>query len=340
MRSDAVRLPDAGELRSSAVDLSRYVGLLILLVAIQPLFQAQYQARLVNLVLVQGIAAIGVNIIIGYAGLVSIAHAATMAIGAYASALLMMKLGLPFPVGLAAAALLAAVISGAVGVLGTRIRTNYFLLVTIALSNVVQLVIINEVWLTGGPSGLFNVPAAAIGGFVADTDATFYLLLAPTFVVALYLAERLRGSRTGRGMVAVRIREPAARASGIDARRYRILAMVIGGAYLGVAGSLFGHLIRFLGPESFGVSQSLLLTLAVVVGGIGSNIGAVISISAITFVTQSLQSVGSLWVLLYGLLIIVILVVAPRGLAGLASAGAARLRGRLASAPAGSAGDA
>jgi branched-chain amino acid transport system permease protein len=297
--------------------IARYTLLIVVLWSLLPLFPAQYQTRLANLVLVQAIAALGVNIILGYAGLISIAHAATMAIGAYASALLMMRLEWPFAAAFVGACVLGALVSAVVGILGTRIQTNYFLLVTLALAGSVRLIIVNESGLTGGPTGLFGVPPAELFGWVAESDSAFYMLVVPIAALALYLAQRLRVSRTGRAMIALRLNEPAALMSGIDVKRYRIAAMALGGAYLGASGSLFAHLVRFLGPESFSLSLALLLTLMVVVGGIGSNAGTVLSVAVLVVVTAQIQDVGNAWVFYYGVLIMAMLVVAPRGLASI-----------------------
>ncbi len=310
-RGIALARPWAGPARSAALILALW--------AAQPLFAAAYQQRLANLVLVQVIAALGVNVILGYAGLVSIAHGATMAIGGYASALLMMRLGWPFPMAFTAAVGLSGVISGLFGALGTRIKTNYFLLVTLAMAEMVTLVIVNENGVTGGPTGLFNVPPAAIGGLVADSDAKFYLLAVPFTVIGFYIVQRLRASKTGRAMFALRLNEAAASTSGVNVNTHRVAAMALGGAYLGAAGSLFAHLLRFLGPESFTLSLALLLTLMVVMGGIGSNWGVVVSVTVLTVATAQLQDVGNAWVLFYGLLIMAILVVAPRGVLSIAS---------------------
>ncbi len=302
-----------------------------MLLLIEPVFGAHYQIRLANLVLIQGIAALATNVTIGYAGLISVALAATMGLGAYTSALLVMKAGVPFPIAFVAACVVSSVFSGLMGFLGTRVKTSYFMLVTLALAGAIALVIVNEAWLTGGPTGLLGIPEASIGSFVADTDQAYYVLVVPIFVVCLYLAQRLRVSKAGTAMVALRINESVARASGVDASRYRIVAMVYAGCYLGAAGSLYAHLVRFLGPESFTLDLSLLLILAVVIGGIGSNVGAVVSVALITVVTQTLQTAGTWWVLLYGLTIMIALLVAPRGLAGVPSMvreGIARLNSR------------
>lgn len=296
----------------------RYLALAAALFLLLPVLTHQYELRLANFILIQAIAAIGVNIILGYAGLISVAHAATMAIGAYASVLVMTRLGLPFVPAFFVATLLGGVVSALVGVLGTRVRPNYFLLITVGIHQVTFLVLINEAWLTGGPTGIFGVPDAAIGPLRFGTDREFYGLAVVSFVLGLFLAERLRHSRDGRAMFALRLHESAAAISGVPVARYRVLAMLIAGMYLGAAGSLFAHLVGFLGTESFGLPLALQLTLIVVVGGIGSNVGAALSAAALMLVTEQFRDVGRLWVLFYGLLIMILMVVAPRGLAGFA----------------------
>jgi len=248
--------------------------------------------------------------------LVSMAHAATMAIGAYTSVILMQRYHASFVVAFVSASIVAGVISALVGLLGTRVKPNYFLVITTGIHYTVILVLINEAWLTGGGIGLFDVPSAGLGPLVLDTDQKYYLLLVPLVVLALYCADRLRSSRAGRAMVALRQNEVAASISSVNVPLYRVAAMAFAGVYLGAAGSLFAHLVGFLGTDSFGLSLTLQLTLVVVVGGIGSNFGAIASVAALTVATEQFKDVGDTWILWYGVLIMVLMVVAPRGIAG------------------------
>lgn len=312
--------------REAAYYLASYPGLLAVLLLIEPIFSSQYLIRLANTILIQAIAALGVNVVLGFAGLVSIAHAALMAFGAYTSALLMLKLGLPFPIAFLAACLGCGLISALVGILGNRVETNYLLVITLGIHVAIMLVIVNENWLTGGASGLFNVPKVTIGSWRLGNDRSYYWLTVPLFVIALYFAQRLRASKAGRAMIAARLHGPAARMSGVNVNRYRIWAMVFAGIYFGASGSLFGHLIGFLGPEDFNLTLTLLLTLTVVVGGLGSNIATCVSLVLLTTISEVFQQAASYWLLLYGILIMVVMVVAPRGMAGIAETAIVRLK--------------
>ncbi|HWA44153.1 MAG TPA: branched-chain amino acid ABC transporter permease [Hypericibacter adhaerens] len=313
-------------LYASTFSLARYPLLLAALLLIEPVFSSQYLIRIVNTMLIQAVAALGVNVVLGFAGLVSIAHAALMALGAYTSALLMLKLGMPFPIAFVTACLFCGIVSGFVGLLGNRVETNYLLVITLGIHVAIFLVIVNENWLTGGASGLFNVPKVEIGPWRLANDRSYYWLTAPVFVAALYFAERLRHSKPGRAMIAARLHAPAARMSGINVNRYRVWAMVFAGVYFGASGSLFAHLIGFLGPEDFSLSLTLLLTLTVVVGGLGSNVAACVSLVILTAIAEAFQQAASSWLLFYGILIMVVMVVAPRGMAGVAESIVERIK--------------
>jgi branched-chain amino acid transport system permease protein len=302
---------------SPGTRLARYVVLALLLVSIEPLLGSSYLIRIANWILILSIAALGANVVNGYAGLVSIAHAAFMAAGAYVCAIAVMKLGIPFVVAAVIACVACGLLSGLIGWLGNRVEPVYFLVVTLGIHVSVLLVIVNEDWITGGANGLSGIPAAAIGPLVLSTDWLWYPLIVTIFTVALYLAQSLRDSRAGRAMAAGRLNLPAANASGIDINRNRITAMVVGGVYFGVAGSVFAFVIRFLGPENFSMSLTLLLLLIVVVGGLGSNLGTCVSVLLVVGLTEVLRGAATTWVLLYGIFIMVMMVVAPRGLADL-----------------------
>jgi branched-chain amino acid transport system permease protein len=288
-----------------------------------------YEMHIADLILIEAIAALGVNIILGYAGLVSIAHAAVMALGAYTSALLAARLGLPFPATLIAAGAVGAIVSALIGLLGNRVSPNYLLVITTAIQQVVYLAIVYTPALTGGSNGMF-VPFITVGPITVLTDSDYFFIAATLFVVGFFLAQRLRSSRMGRAVNAGRLNPGAAAMSGIDVNRDRVVAMSIGGAYLAVSGSLTAHLIHYIGPDGFGLSLALLLTLIVVVGGLGSNIGSVVSVVLLTIITEQFQGASATtWVLYYGILIIGVMMVAPHGLANFAGGRLREVRARF-----------
>jgi branched-chain amino acid transport system permease protein len=298
------------------------LGYLVLVAALlsgQLLLTGNSEFYIANLIMIQAIAALGVNVTIGYAGLLSIAHAAIMAIGAYVAVLTAIHFGVPFPVALLLGVLACCFVSALVGLIGMRVAPTYFLLVTAAFAFLVYLVITNESGLTGGAQGIYDLPEAKLGSYALDTDTAWYPFLACSVVVGLFLADRLRASRAGHAMFALRQNATVARISGVPVERYRLLAMTFGGAFLGFAGGCSAYLTGFLGRESFPFSLTLQLIVIVVIGGIGSNVGTLVAAAGVVLAAQQFQEVGDQWVFWYGLLIVVMLIVAPRGLAGVAT---------------------
>jgi len=304
---------------------AQYLLAALLLVLLPVFVTGRYELQMINLILIYIVISAGLNITLGYAGQVSVAQSALAAIGAYCSALMVIRLDWPFVpaalVGVAAAGFIGAVM----GLLTFRVRTHYLLLVTFGFHVIILVFISNLVELTGGPVGL-SVPRMVIGGWQARTQFDHYLAFAPITLLLLFAAERLKGSRTGLAMYALKNNEKGARAVGISPIYYRTLAMALGGLYAGVGGVMFAFLIRFLGPGSFDLHSALLYILIIVVGGLGSTWGLVLSTVLLTFLAEELKTFAESWVLIYGLLIIIVMIVMPGGFAGLGR----RMVGRIA----------
>ena len=297
------------------VSLEAKMLVLLVLGALFPLiFAGRYEQGLGSLILVYVVVAIGQNIVLGYSGQISIAQSALMAISAYCSALLVIKVDVPFPLA-ALGGLVAATTGGALlGLLTFRVRTHYVLLVSIGFHIVVLLLIINLTDITGGPVGLFPIPNMNFGSWTLKSPAEHFYVFGVVTVLLFYLAERIRLSRIGLAMFALKNNERGARASGVDPIYYRTLAMALAGFYAGVGGVMFAFLIKFLGPESFSLNSALLYILSVVLGGMGNNWGIVVTVVGLTILQESLKIIAEAWVLLYGLLIMVVIAVAPGGL--------------------------
>jgi branched-chain amino acid transport system permease protein len=275
------------------------------------------------------IIAVGLNIVLGYSGQISIAQAALVALGGYSAALLVMRASWPWIIAGPAGALVATFAGALLGLLTTRVRTHYLILITLAFHVVVLLFIVNWSTVTGGPTGLYPIPPIELGGFVAQGPQDLFFVIAVLAVLLVYAAERLRRSRVGLAMFAIRSSEKGAQASGINPAYYRVLAMSIGGFYAGVGGVLFAGLIKFLGPESFSLTSALFYIVIVVLGGMGSTAGVVVVGVVLTVTSQQLQNLADYWILIYGVLVMLVMALAPGGLAEIS-----KMRGRLRSRPA------
>lgn len=277
--------------------------------------------RLTDTILLYGIAAIGLNVTLGFCGLVSVAQAAFFGLGAYSWMLLSDRAHSNSIYATLAAMAVCTTVGLVVGGLATRIRSHYFLIVTIGLQITFTTLVVNQTSLTGGSQGTVVDSVLHVGGFEATTPEQILRVVAVVFVLALYVGNRLRRSRQGRGMIALLQSSQAAEASGVNAPRYRAMGMGIGAAYGGLAGSLFAPYLGYLGPDSFGLDLSILLIVMLVIGGIGSNTGAVVGVAVLTEVTHSTQATLGLSNLIFGLVLMALVIVAPTGIVGVVSSG-------------------
>ena len=286
--------------------------LLIALLAVVPLGLRSYGTYLLSLWAVYAIAAIGLNLTLGYAGQVSLAQAAFVGIGAYAVALLG-GLGVPFVAGLAVAALLAFGIGWALGYPALRVQGHYLAFVTLAFTSLVFLLLRNEAWLTGGTGGISGIARPPL---FATALAYHWLCLGALAVVTAGVWGMLR-SPWGRAFIALRENPVRAASLGVDTQRYTLLAFAIGAGLGGVAGAFYAPLVQYIEPAPFGLGLSLSLLLMVVVGGPGYFLGPYLGALVAVLLPEWLRVAGDFSLALYGLLVVVLLVVCPTGLLGL-----------------------
>jgi branched-chain amino acid transport system permease protein len=275
--------------------------------------------------------ALSLNLLLGYTGQLSLGHAAFFGIGAYATALLTVKLEWSPWVGLLAAVLAPGGAGYVIGRLALKLRGAYFVLLTISFAGCVSLVSLNWMDLTNGPLGLPGVPPLEIAppGLPAlplrSKSAYYYLVLAA--VVAAYLLCRaLVRSRVGRALVALRENETLAASVGIDGTHYLVLAAVISAAMAGFAGGLYAHYTRFVSPEVFLFSYTVTMVIMVVAGGKGTLAGPVVGAVLFTVLPEALRVLTS-WqwqMLLYGVLLIAVLFFMPEGIVPALGAGRRR----------------
>jgi branched-chain amino acid transport system permease protein len=276
------------------------------------------------------IAALGLNLTLGYAGQVSLAQGAFVGIGAYGTALLTLH-GWPF----GAAALAALVASFAIGWLlgypALRVQHHYLAFVTLAFSTLAYLVFRNEEWLTGGIYGLAGVPRPSLFGWPLTDAVPFYeLCLAVLSLVTAAMAWLVR-SPWGRAFTALRENPVRALSLGVDTRRYTLIAFAIGSALGGLAGALYAPLVQFVEPTGFSLQLSLGLLLMVIVGGQGYFFGPYLGAAIAVLLPEWLRFADAYYLIIYAAVVMLLLAVCPQGLIGLGE----RLWSRLARAPAG-----
>jgi branched-chain amino acid transport system permease protein len=302
--------------RASAAALAARISLIIGLTAVPWLLTSPYHLHILIMAGIFSILALSLNLLLGYIGLLSLGHAAFFGIGAYASALLTLRLGWPFAVGFLAAAAAAGAAGYAIGRLSLRLRGAYFVLVSISFAGVISLVSVNWIELTNGPLGLPGVPAAELAGFSFRTKTAAYYLVLVVSAVSVTICRRLVRSRIGRALVAIRENEALAGAVGIDTTRYLVLATAISAAMAGAAGSLYAHYTRFVSPEVFLFSYTVTMVIMVVAGGKGTIAGPIVGALIFTALPEILRVAAS-WqwqMLAYGVVLVLTVFFLPRGI--------------------------
>ena len=302
--------------------LARFAPLAILLIAgfALPYLLPQYFLFLGNILMMYAVLALGLDLLLGWTGQFAFAHIAFFGIGTYATALLNVRLGIPFIVGMPIAAALAGLIGVLIGFPATRLRTVYLALATFAFAEGAQWVF--NAWdkVTGGPDGL-RISAPNVLGYQTGTDPTAFPVMASILALMIAATMYLTTSRLGRAMCAVRESEHVAAASGVDVRRTKVWAFAISAVYAGVAGGMFTLFQSFVNPDVFGFGQIVLLLSMIVVGGLGSIPGALIGVALLGLLPEIMRTtMRSLLIwqeFAYGMILILVVMFMPRGIWGL-----------------------
>jgi branched-chain amino acid transport system permease protein len=287
---------------------------LALLLALTPLIMHNpYKLGLLNLIGLYVIVVLGLNLFIGFAGQISLGHAAFFGLGAYGSAILTTACGFPAWPAMILTAGAMAVVALILGVPTLRLSGHYLAMATLGFNYVVDSIFVQWDAVTGGPSGLSGVPPLAIGGLVFDTDIKFHYLVWAFALAALTLCLNLVRSGVGRGLAALAADEVAAAALGVDVRRQKIAVFILSAVFASVAGSLYAHYFGYVNPDAFSIFKSLDLVIMVVVGGLGSVWGTLFGAAFITILPHFLGFLESYTEIIHGVILVVILLFLPQG---------------------------
>lgn len=310
------------------------IWLIVLLVALLALPQVApgHWVYFAGLLGINIIATQGLNLMMGYAGLLSLGHAAFVGVGAYTAALLQIHLGLPFWITLPAAGIMSALVGAVFGLPSLRIRGLYLIIATLAAQFILHFIFVGWQSVTNGDVGL-TVAAASIFGYPLNNEVRIYYLILVVAILATIFARNVVRSRVGRAFVAIRERDLTAQVLGVETNRYKFIAFALGSFYAGVAGALLAYFNRYVNPEQFTLLLSVFFLSAVIVGGMGSILGAILGATFMTLLPEILREgliplagmigfdlsavMTPLREVVFGLLIVGFLLLEPRGLAQL-----------------------
>ncbi|RBL86433.1 branched-chain amino acid ABC transporter permease [Streptomyces cavourensis] len=265
----------------------------------------------INLLLV-----LSLNLLVGYAGQISLAHAGFFGLGAYASGILATQLGWSPWAGLLAAPLLCAAVAGVVGVPTLRLRGHYLAMATLGLNAILSVLFVGLVGLTGGPNGLIGVPSFALGALDLGAPGTFFFLAWTVAGLAMLGLRNLAQARAGRGLRALAASDIAAACMGVPVLRYKLTVFALSAGLAGVAGSLYVHQNNYASPETFSFFNSVLLLVMAAIGGLGRYWGGFLGALLYTALPELMRSIHDAELLVFGVAMILVVGYLPAGLAG------------------------
>jgi branched-chain amino acid transport system permease protein len=266
---------------------------------------------------INAIVCVGLNLLIGFAGQISLGHAAFFALGGYTSAILGVRYGVPAPLAMLAGAALVGLVALIIGRAILHLRGHYLAMATLGFGAIVAIVLNRELALTGGPDGM-TVGPFTIAGYGLPSAMSGYVLAAIGLYLAVITAAALIGSRAGRALRAIKDSEVASETLGIDVAQYKVKVFVVSAVFASVAGSIFAHADRFITPLEANFLRSVEFVAMVVVGGLGSVAGAVVGACILTLLPQALAHFEELRHVLTGAMLVGIMVFMPEGVVPMA----------------------
>ncbi|KNF07475.1 ABC-type branched-chain amino acid transport system, permease component [Gottschalkia purinilytica] len=290
-------------------------GILALVLVWPIIFSGQpYVLRTSIIALIYIALALSLNIILGFAGQLSMGHSAFYAIGAYTTALLTVNFKVSFWIALIASALISGIFGLLLGIPTLRLKGDYLAITTIGFGEILRLVLINWTDVTKGPAGIPGIPSPSIFGMTIRSNIGYFYLILILGIFTIFISLRLLNSRLGRGLIAIKDDEIAAEAMGINPIYLKILAFVLGSAIAGIAGGFFASFIHYVNPDNFTYMESVVILTMVVLGGVGSIPGVIIGATVLAVLPEALRDIATYRYAIYGILLVMMMIIRPQGM--------------------------
>ena len=292
------------------------VILVLLLLTVIPMFMNNYYVDILTIAGIYTVLALGLNIVVGLAGLLDLGYIAFYAVGAYSYGILNTEFGISFWPALIIGALLSALFGIMLGVITLRLRGDYLAIVTLGFLMIVHLILNNWDGLTHGPNGILGIDPPSLAGYTLSSPAHFYYLILVLAGLAVFVINRINNSRIGRAWIAMREDEIAASAMGINVTYMKILAFALGASWAGIAGVFFAGRYAFISPESFTFFETVIVLSMVVLGGMGSITGVIIGAVLLIILPEVFRGFNDYRMLAFGGAMTLMMIFRPQGLIG------------------------
>jgi branched-chain amino acid transport system permease protein len=293
-----------------------YGGAAVVVALLLPLvLRNGYLMDIADDMIIWAVLTIGLNLVVGFSGLLDLGYIAFFAIGGYTFGILGSRFGVNMWVALPVSALLVVISSVVIGIPTLRLKSDYLAIMTLGFGEIIFLTANNLNAITGGPNGLYDMPAPRLFGLVLREPGQFYWILVVVLVAAVIVVSRLRASHIGRAWLAIRQDELAAKANGVEVVRYKLLAYMGGAVWAGIVGVIFAAKQTIVSPTSFQFSQSFYVLASVIIGGMGSVPGAIVGGFLFVLISESLQGVAQSYSsVVFSLALLAVIVLRPKGI--------------------------
>ena len=303
--------------KTNLAQLIFYAVLILVLFMLPRMIESRYFMQLANTSIIFFIIVMGLNFVIGFSGQISLASTAFWGIGAYTSAILTTRFGVSFWIALPISAIVAMLVGFITGYPALRLSKFYLGIATVGIGEIISLVLLNWTSMTNGSDGIPGIPRPRIGSYIISSNFQFFYLFLIIAIILFIASVKVKHSRFGRGLLAIKNNEIAAAATGIPTHRYKTVAFALSALYAGIAGSLYAHLIGFISPDLFVFRQTVVFLCMFMIGGAGSLIGPAIGSVLLTLLPEFMRFMQAYYMAFYGLLVALLAIVMPKGISGL-----------------------
>jgi branched-chain amino acid transport system permease protein len=273
-----------------------------------------YYLSVMNFIALYSIVAIGLCLLTGYGGQLSMAHAAFFGIGAYTSAILSTRFGINPLISIPIAQVITAIAAWGIGSVVLRLKGHYLAIATLSFTIIVEIIIIETAWLTGGLQGLSSIPYISFGNFIIDTDWKFYFIIWPITMLLMLFSLNLVNSRMGRIFRATKENEDIVRLFGADVKKYKVKLFVLSSIFASLSGSFYAHFISFVSPSAGSIMFAIDIIMVLAFGGFTILWGALLGAASLTFLNEYLTVFADYKRAIYGAALILIMLFFPNGL--------------------------